>query len=151
MSDYEIQTKKAFTILAFGTGFPDDYSKIPAAKDAWWQTIEADGRWEQLKKLAANDLEFAISEAINGEMCYYSGVESEIELPESESVRMVQFPAGEYLVIAGSADNEKDLFNQLEGATFGNVLPKAIDFAYVGGPNTSVKMGETDSNVNGEI
>lgn len=43
------------------------------------------------------------------------------------------------------------LSGQLEGAAFGKVLAKATNFAYVGGPNTSVKAGETDGKVNGEI
>jgi hypothetical protein len=39
----------------------------------------------------------------------------------------------------------------LEGTAFGEVLANATDFAYVGGPNTSVKTGETDGKVNDEI
>ncbi|EST10896.1 GyrI-like domain-containing protein [Sporolactobacillus laevolacticus] len=151
MSEYTIQTKEAFTILAYGTRLPDDYAQIPAAKAEWWQTIINDGRWDQLRRLADNDLEFAINEAVNNEMWYYSGVQSSAELPDSDYSRAVQFPAGEYLVIAGSSDNAGQLFSQLEGAAFGEVLPNATDFAYVGGPNTSVKTSETDGKINGEI
>ncbi|MDN3955824.1 GyrI-like domain-containing protein [Sporolactobacillus laevolacticus] len=151
MSEYTIQTKEAFTILAYGTRLPDDYAQIPAAKAEWWQTIINDGRWDQLRRLADNDLEFAVNEAVNNEMWYYSGVQSSAELPDSDYSRAVQFPAGEYLVIAGSADKAGLLFSQLEGAAFGEVLPNATDFAYVGGPNTSVKTGETDGKINGEI
>ncbi|MCL1632791.1 GyrI-like domain-containing protein [Sporolactobacillus sp. CPB3-1] len=151
MSNYEIQTKDAFTVLAYGTKLPDDYAQIPAAKAAWWQTVMNDGRWDQLKRLADNDLEFAVNEAVNGEMWYYSGVQSNAELPEGKNTRAIQFPAGEYLVIAGSADNPGQLFGQLEGIAFGEILANATDFAYVGGPNTSVQTSETAGQVNGEI
>ncbi|WP_100489332.1 GyrI-like domain-containing protein [Sporolactobacillus pectinivorans] len=151
MSAYEIQTKEAFTVLGYGTRLPGDYAQIPAAKAAWWQTVINDGRWDQLKNLADNDLEFAVNEAVNNEMWYYSGVQSNAELPDGKDSRAIQFPAGEYLVIAGSADNEGQLFGQLEGAAFGEVLSNVTDFAYVGGPNTSVKTSEIDGKVSGEI
>jgi predicted transcriptional regulator YdeE len=151
MPDYEIQTKEAFTVIAYGTKLPDDYAQIPAAKAAWWKTIFADGRWDQLKQLADNDLEFAVNEAVNGEMRYYSGIQSSAELPDSKDSRTIQFPAGDYLVIAGSADSAGQLFGQLEGAAFGQVLANATDFAYIGGPNTSVKTSETNGKINGEI
>ncbi|MCO7124502.1 GyrI-like domain-containing protein [Sporolactobacillus shoreicorticis] len=151
MSDYEIQTKEAFTVIAYGTKMPDDYAQIPAAKAAWWQKVIEDGRWDQLKHLAENDLEFAVNEAVNGEMHYYSGVQSSAELPDDKDSRTIQFPSGDYLVIAGSADNPGQLFGQLEAAAFSEVLANATDFAYVGGPNASVQTGETDGKVNGEI
>ncbi|MDD9148058.1 GyrI-like domain-containing protein [Sporolactobacillus sp. CQH2019] len=151
MPDYEIQTKEAFTVIGYGTRLPRDYAQIPAAKAAWWQTVMTDGRWDQLKRLADNDLEFAVNEAVNHEFWYYSGVQSSAELPDSQDSRAIQFPAGEYLVIAGSAGSAGQLFGQLEGAAFGRVLADATDFAYVGGPNTSVKTSETNGKVNGEI
>ncbi|MFX3619094.1 MAG: GyrI-like domain-containing protein [Sporolactobacillus sp.] len=151
MADYEIQTKKAFTVLAYGTKMPDDYAQIPAAKAAWWQKIMEDGRWEQLKRLADNDLEFAVNEAVNNEMWYYSGVQASVELPDGKDSRAIQFSAGEYLIVAGSADSAGQLFGQLEGTAFGKILANATDFAYVGGPNAAVQTSATASQVNGEI
>ena len=41
--------------------------------------------------------------------------------------------------------------NMVTGIAFGQVLPEAKDFAYVGGPNTAVIMGERNGSVFGEM
>lgn len=44
-----------------------------------------------------------------------------------------------------------ELHNTLAGVAFGEVLPEAKNFAYVGGPNTTVEMGQQDGLVFGEM
>ncbi|CAM3513904.1 hypothetical protein PALA111701_13050 [Paenibacillus lactis] len=39
----------------------------------------------------------------------------------------------------------------LTGIAFGQVLPEAQDFAYVGGPNATVEMGQRNGLVFGEV
>jgi hypothetical protein len=39
----------------------------------------------------------------------------------------------------------------LTGIAFGQVLPEADNFAYVGGPNATVEMGQRDGLVYGEM
>lgn len=58
---------------------------------------------------------------------------------------------GEYLVVKGEANTAFELSNMLTGIAFGQVLPAAKDFAYVGGPNTTVEVGERNGLVFGEM
>ncbi|MNG38058.1 hypothetical protein D3C84_1256070 [compost metagenome] len=54
-------------------------------------------------------------------------------------------------MVQGEAETADALSNQLTGIAFGQVLPEAKDFAYVGGPNTTVEMGRRDGLVFGEV
>ena len=62
--------------------------------------------------------------------------------------------------IQGSCDIElndtgiihaEELSNKLTGIAFGQVLPEAKNFAYVGGPNATVEMGQKNGLVIGEM
>ena len=90
-----------------------------------------------------------MNEAVNNKMMHYAGVMTEATLPEA--TRMIQFPKGEYLVVKGEAETAEDLSNMVTGIAFGQVLPEAKNFAYVGGPNTSVIMGQRNGLVFGEM
>ncbi|KHF35886.1 hypothetical protein CM49_01824 [Paenibacillus sp. P1XP2] len=108
-----------------------------------------DGRLDTLKAVAANDYIFAVNEAVNNKMMYYAGVMTEAAMPEA--TRVIQFPKGEYLVVKGEGKTADELGNKLSGIAFGQVLPEATDFAYVGGPNATVEMGERNGLVYGEM
>ncbi|MNC59984.1 hypothetical protein D3C75_1098310 [compost metagenome] len=82
-------------------------------------------------------------------MMYYAGVMTEATVPEES--RIIQFPKGEYLVVKGEGKTADELSNTLAGIAFGQVLPEAKNFAYVGGPNTTVEMGQRDGLVIGEM
>lgn len=64
---------------------------------------------------------------------------------------MIQFPKGPYLVIKGEGKTADKLSSMLTGIAFSQVLPEAENFAYVGGPNATVKMGQRDGFVYGEM
>ena len=82
-------------------------------------------------------------------MMHYAGVMTDETLPEA--TRVIQFPKGEYLVVKGEANTAEELSNMLTGISFGEVLAELKDFAYVGGPNASVEMGERNGLVFGEM
>ncbi|MDR0299304.1 MAG: GyrI-like domain-containing protein [Streptococcaceae bacterium] len=149
MTEYKIEHKDAFNITAYGTTIEMPYESIPAQKSDFWKAIEADGRWAKLKSVAKNGLEFAVNEAINGAMWYYSGVESDKEI--EDATRLIEFPDGDYLILKGSAPQPGQLFAQLEGAAFSEVLGSLSDYAYTGGPNTSVQTDQKDGMFYGEI
>jgi len=152
MAQYTLEEKESFIVLGIGTELKSDYTDfvgINKEKADFWSAVEQDGRLATLKAIATNDYIFAVNEAVNNKMMHYAGVMTEESLPEA--TRVIQFPKGEYLVVKGEATTADELSNKLAGIAFGQVLPEAKDFAYVGGPNATVQMGQRDGLVFGEM
>ncbi len=152
MADYTLEVKDSFTVLGIGTELKSDYTDyagINKEKADFWSAVKQDGRLDMLKAVATNDYIFVVNEAVNNKMMHYAGVMTEASLPEAS--REIQFPKGEYLVVKGEAETAEELSNMLTGIAFGQVLPEAKDFAYVGGPNASVEMGRRNGLVFGEM
>ncbi|MNV51690.1 Bacterial transcription activator, effector binding domain [compost metagenome] len=154
MADYVLEKKAGFTVFGLGTELKSDYTDyagINKEKSDFWQAVSEDGRLDALKALATNDYVFAVNEAVNNKMMHYAGVMTEASVPASEGSRVIQFPNGEYLVVKGEGKTADELNNKLAGIAFGQVLPAAQNFAYVGGPNASVVMEQRDGLVVGEM
>lgn len=154
MADYVLEKKAGFTVFGLGTELKSDYTDyagINKEKSDFWQAVSEDGRLDALKASATNDYVFAVNEAVNNKMMHYAGVMTEATVPASEGSRVIQFPNGEYLVVKGEGKTADELNNKLAGIAFGQVLPEAQNFAYVGGPNASVMMGQRDGLVVGEM
>lgn len=152
MADYTLEQKDSFIVIGLGTELKSDYTDyvgINKEKSDFWQAVSQDGRLDYLKGIAVNDYIFAVNEAVNSKMMYYAGVMTEAAAPEE--ARVIQFPKGDYLVVKGEARTSEELNNMLAGVAFGQALPEARNFAYVGGPNTSVEMGQRDGLVFGEM
>ncbi|WML57765.1 GyrI-like domain-containing protein [Neobacillus sp. PS2-9] len=152
MADYTLEEKDSFTVLGIGTELKShytDYAGINKEKADFWSAVNEDGTLDKLKALATNDYIFVVNEAVNNKMMHYAGVMTEESIPEA--TRMIQFPKGEYLVVKGEAATAEDLSNMVTGIAFGQVLPEAKNFAYVGGPNTAVIMGQRNGLVFGEM
>lgn len=152
MANYTIEEKDSFNVLGFGTELKSDYTDyvgINKEKADFWHAVTQDGRLDALKALAANDYIFVVNEAVNNKMMHYAGVMTEQTLPEA--TRVIQFPKGEYVVVKGEAQTAEELSNTLTGMAFGQALPEAKDYAYVGGPNAAVVMGQRDGLVYGEM
>ncbi|WP_264447332.1 GyrI-like domain-containing protein [Bacillus cereus] len=152
MKNYTIEEKDSFIVLGIGTELKShytDFAGINKEKVDFWLAVEQDGRLDTLKTLATNDYIFAVSEAVNNKMMYYAGVMTEATIQEES--RVIQFPRGEYLVVKGEGKTSEELSNKLTGIAFGQALAEAKDFAYVGGPNTTVEMGRRNGLVFGEI
>jgi len=154
MANYTLEEKESFIVFGLGTEIKSDYTDyvgINKEKLEFWQAVSHDGRMDTLKAMASNDYIFAVSEAVNSKMMYYAGVMTEASMPASEDSRVIQFPKGEYLVVKGEGKTVDELNNRLTGIAFGQVLPEASHFAYVGGPNAAVIMGQQDDSVFGEM
>lgn len=152
MADYTIEEKDSFTVLGFGTELKSAYTDfvgLNKEKADFWQVVNQDGRLDILKSVAANDYIFAVNEAVNNKMMHYAGVMT--EAPGPEEARVIQFPKGEYLVVKGEGKTADELNNKLSGLAFGQALPEATNYAYVGGPNTTVEMGQQNGLVFGEM
>lgn len=152
MAEYTLEEKDSFTVLGIGTELKSDYTDyvgINKEKADFWRAVKQDGRLDTLKAIATNDYIFAVNEAVNNKMMHYAGVMTDVTLPEAS--RVIQFPKGEYLVVKGEAETADELSNMLTGIAFGQVLPEAKNFAYVGGPNATVEMGQRNGLVFGEM
>jgi predicted transcriptional regulator YdeE len=152
MAEYTVEQKDSFIVIGLGTELKSDYTDyvgINKEKSDFWQAVSQDGRLDYLKGIAVNDYIFAVNEAVNSKMMYYAGVMTEAAAPEE--ARVIQFPKGDYLVVKGEARTSEELNNMLAGVAFGQALPEAKNFAYVGGPNTSVEMGQRDGLIFGEM
>ncbi|HWO95777.1 MAG TPA: GyrI-like domain-containing protein [Bacillus sp. (in: firmicutes)] len=152
MANYTLEEKESFTVLGIGTELKSDYTDyagINKEKLDFWRAVKQDGRLDTLKAIATNDYIFAVNEAVNNKMMHYAGVMTDATLPEAS--RVIPFPKGEYLVVKGKAETADALSNMLTGIAFGQVLPEAKSFAYVGGPNATVEMGQRNGLVFGEM
>ncbi|WP_136607442.1 GyrI-like domain-containing protein [Paenibacillus dokdonensis] len=152
MTAYNFEEKESFIVLGIGTELKSnytDYAGMNKEKENFWQAVEQDGRLDALKAIAKNDYIFAVNEAVNNKMMYYAGVMTEKSVPEEH--RVIQFPKGQYLVVKGEGKTAEEMSNTLIGIAFGQALPEAQNFAYVGGPNTTVEMGQRDGLVYGEV
>lgn len=152
MPDHVIQEKSSFSVVGFGTELKSDYrdfAGLNKEKSEFWQTIHQDGRLDTLRAIASNDYVFAVNEAVNGKMMYYAGVITDAAAPRE--ARVIQFPKGEYLVVKGEGKTADELNVELTGLAFGQILPEASSFAYVGGPNAMVEMGRRNGLVFGEV
>ncbi|MEY8349421.1 GyrI-like domain-containing protein [Bacillus cereus] len=156
MLNFTLEEKDSFTVLGTGTELESDYTDfagINKEKSGLWEAVSQDGRLDTLKAIAANDYIFAVNEAVNNKMMYYAGVmiEPSVTAPALEESRVIQFPKGEYLVVKGEGKTADELSNKLTGYAFSQVLPEAENFAYVGGPNATVEMGQRNGLVFGEM
>ncbi|WP_336824026.1 GyrI-like domain-containing protein [Sporosarcina sp. USHLN248] len=152
MAEYTFEEKDSFTVLGIGVELKSDYTDyagINQEKADFWQTISEDGTLDALKAIATNDYIFTVNEAVNNKMMHYAGVQTEESIPEA--TRLIQFPKGEYVVVKGEGKTSQELSNTLTGIAFGQVLPAEKNVAYVGGPNTTVEMGQRNGLLFGEM
>lgn len=152
MADYILEEKDSFTVIGFGTELKSNYTDFAGLnkeKSDFWQAVSQDGRLDTLKALATYDYIFAVNEAVNNKMMHYAGVMTEASAPEE--ARVIPFPKGEYLVVKGEGKTADELSNKLSALAFGQALPEATNHAYVGGPNTTVEMGQRDGLIFGEM
>jgi predicted transcriptional regulator YdeE len=154
MADYTLEEKDSFTVIGLGTEIKSDYTDyagVSKEKTDFWQAVSVDGRLGTLKNMAENDYVFAVNEAVNNKMMHYAGVMAKESAAVPEEARVIQFPKGKYLVVKGEGKTADEMKNTVTGIAFGQVLAEAEDFAYVGGPNTTVETGQQNGLVLGEM
>lgn len=152
MADYILEEKESFVVVGFGTELKSNYTDfvgLNKEKSDFWQAVSQDGRLGTLKAMAANDYVFAVNEAVNNKMMHYAGVMTDEAAPKE--ARVIQFPKGTYLIVKGEGKTADELHNMLAGIAFGQVLPEIKNYAYVGGPNTTVEMGQRNGLAFGEM
>ncbi|UOQ48566.1 GyrI-like domain-containing protein [Gracilibacillus caseinilyticus] len=153
MADYMLEEKDNFIVIGLGTELTShytDFAGLSKEKADFWQVVNEDGRLDTLKDIAANDYIFAVNETVNNKMMHYAGVMADAD-SAPEGARIIQFPKGQYLVIKGEEKSSDELNNKLSAIAFGEVLTEAENFAYVGGPNTTVETGRKNGLVTGKM
>jgi len=151
MSNYKIEHKPAFVLAGYGFTIQADFTdfqKLAEEKVSFWAGLQADGRFDKLKKLAKTPLEWSVNEVFQGQPWNYFAVEPSSDVEYAS--RMIEFPDSDYLVIEGQGEKE-GIFDQLSGQAFGQVLPSLTDYAYIGGPNGTFREALADGTYRGEI
>lgn len=152
MAKYDFEDKNAFTVVGIGVELTSDYmdqAGLDKEKEDFFNQAYSDGTVDNLRKIAKNDFLFAVNLADDDKMMHYVGVESDEDYPEA--TRLIQFPEGKYIVIPAEANSPYELADKLTKLAFGEVLNEEQEYAYVGGPNAAVIMGETDGVYIGEM
>jgi predicted transcriptional regulator YdeE len=151
MANYSIEMKKSFTLTAYGYTIQSNFQDMQAMqkeKAAFWDSLKADRRYDKLKSAAKNDREWSVNEVYQDKPWNYFAVEAGSSVPDA--TRVIEFPEGEYIVVAGTGDKET-LFDQLTYQAFGEVLPAVTDYAYIGGPNATYRQDRGDGTYYGEF
>lgn len=152
MAKYDFEDKNAFTVVGIGVELTSDYmdqAGLDKEKEDFFNQAYSDGTVDNLRKIAKNDFLFAVNLADDDKMMHYVGVESDEDY--LEATRLIQFPEGKYIVIPAEANSPYELADKLTKLAFGEVLNEEQEYAYVGGPNAAVIMGETDGVYIGEM
>lgn len=152
MAKYDFEDKNAFTVVGIGVELTSDYmdqAGLDKEKEDFFNQAYSDGTVDNLRKIAKNDFLFAVNLADDDKIMHYVGVESDEDYPEA--TRLIQFPEGKYIVIPAEANSPYELADKLTKLAFGEVLNEEQEYAYVGGPNAAVIMGETDGVYIGEM
>ena len=111
-------------------------------------SLQNDGRLAKLKKRAKNEREWSVHTDYLGKPWNYFAVESRKEL--KDDCRLLKFPESNYIVISDTAAKGK-IFEHLSHQAFRKILPKVMDYTYLGGPHLAYRQERPDGSYYGEI
>lgn len=143
MADYFIKTvSENYKMTAFGVAFDDynDWAGNAAKTAALKAEITNNGKLAELLALADGQ-EYQINYNVGGKPWRGFGVMGEFD---AEGAVVLDFLAGDYLVVPGTGDDQDRLADEITGKVFGGLLEQITDYKYVGPGNaTFVKANET--------
>lgn len=146
MSNYSFKTiSENYKMTAFGVSFEDynDWAGNAAKTAAKKAEITKNGKLAELLALADGQ-EYQINYVIDGKPWRGFGVMGEFDV---DGAVVLNFLAGDYLVVPGTGVDKDRLADEITGKVFGGMLQEITDYKYVGpGNSTSVKAVE-----NGEV
>jgi hypothetical protein len=142
VTHYSIQTvPENFKMTAFGVTLEDynDWAGNAAKTAALKAEITENGKLAELLALADGQL-YQINHSVRGKPWRGFGVMGEFEL---EGTVVLDFLAGDYLVVPGTGADKDRLADEITGKVFGGLLQQITDYKYVGpGNSTFVKPAE---------
>ncbi|MEC0240673.1 hypothetical protein P4H66_12525 [Paenibacillus dokdonensis] len=142
MSNYSIKTiLDNYKMTAFGVSFEDfnDWAGNAAKTAAKKAEITENGKLAELLALADGQ-EYQINYIIDGKGWRGFGVMGEFHV---EGAVVLDFLAGDYIVVPGKGTDKDRLADEITGKVFGGILQEITDYKYVGpGNSTFVKAAE---------
>jgi hypothetical protein len=142
MSNYSIKTiLENYKMTAFGVSLDDynDWAGNAAKTAAKKAEITENGKLAELLALADGQ-EYQINYFLEGKAWRGFGVMGEFDV---EGAVVLDFLAGDYLVVPGTGADKDRLADEITGKVFGGMLQEITDYKYVGpGNSTFVKAAE---------
>ncbi len=142
MSKYSIKTiSENYKMTAFGVPFDDvnDWAGNAAKTAAKKAEIVENGKLAELLALADGQ-EYQINYVLDGKAWRGFGVMGEFDV---EAAVVIDFLAGDYLVVPGTGADKDRLADEITGKVFSGMLQEITDYKYVGpGNSTFVKPAE---------
>lgn len=142
MSNYAIKTiSENYKMTGFGVILEDynDWAGNAAKTAAKKAEITENGKLAELLALADGQ-EYQINYVINGKAWRGFGVMGEFDV---EGAVVLDFLAGDYIVVPGTGADRERLADEITGKVFGGLLQEITDYKYVGpGNSTFVKAAE---------
>ncbi|WP_217560546.1 hypothetical protein [Paenibacillus sp. GbtcB18] len=150
MSTYSIQTiSENYKMTAFGVSLEDynDWAGNATKTAAKKAEIIENGKLAKLLALADGQ-EYQINYAINGKAWRGFGVKGEYDV---EDVVVLDFLAGDYLVVPDTGSDKDRLADEITGKVFGGLLQEITDYKYVGPGNSTFVKAIEDGKFYGEM
>ncbi|MGE6229907.1 hypothetical protein [Paenibacillus chitinolyticus] len=142
MSNYSIQTiSENYKMTAFGVSLEDynDWAGNAAKTAAKKAEITENGKLAKLLALADGQ-EYQINYVLDGKAWRGFGVRDAYDV---EDAVVLDFLAGDYLVVPDTGSDKDRLADEITGKVFGGLLQEITDYKYVGpGNSTFVKAIE---------
>jgi hypothetical protein len=143
MTNYSIKTiSENYKMTAFGVSFDDfnDWAGNAAKTAAKKAEITENGKLAELLALADGQ-EYQINYNFDHKPWRGFGVMGEFNV---EGTVVLDFLAGEYIVVPGTGADKERLADEITGKVFGGLIQEITEYKYVGpGNSTFVKANET--------
>jgi hypothetical protein len=143
MTNYSIKTiSENYKMTAFGVSFDDfnDWAGNAAKTAAKKAEITENGKLAELLALADGQ-EYQINYNFDHKPWRGFGVVGEFNV---EGTVVLDFLAGEYIVVPGTGADKERLADEITGKVFGGLIQEITEYKYVGpGNSTFVKANET--------
>ncbi len=150
MSNYSIQTiPDNYKMTAFGVFFEDfnDWAGNAAKTAAKKTEITDNGKLAELLALADGQ-EYQINYVFDGKGWRGFGVKGEFDV---EGAVVLDFLAGDYLVVSGTGADKDHLADEITGKVFGGMLQQITDYKYVGPGNSTFVKADDNGGFYGEM
>ncbi|WP_123043180.1 hypothetical protein [Cohnella candidum] len=150
MSDYSIKTiTENYKMTAYGVLLEDfnDWAGNAAKTAAKKAEVTENGKLAELLALADGQ-EYQINYVIGGKGWRGFGVMGEFD---AEGAVVLDFLAGDYIVVPGTGADKDRLADEITGKVFGGMLQEITDYKYVGPGNSTFVKAAGNGEFYGEM